>query len=53
MGIFPKPFLDRMEPAVDEFIERVVEKRVARESQAGLEEFVVENDTGAEAGEVR
>ncbi|MCZ6765835.1 MAG: NADH-quinone oxidoreductase subunit M [bacterium] len=51
MGIFPNPILRRMEPAVDKFIERVVEKRVARESQAGFEEFVVENDAGA--GEVR
>jgi NADH-quinone oxidoreductase subunit M len=29
MGVYPKPFLSRMEPAVDKFIAEVVEKREA------------------------
>jgi NADH-quinone oxidoreductase subunit M len=29
MGVYPKPFLSRMEPAVDRFIEQVTEKRMA------------------------
>jgi len=53
MGIFPKPFLSRMEPAVDKFVERVVEKRVALESKERLREFVVEADTEDEDGDAR
>ena len=53
MGIFPKPFLERMEPAVDRFVERVVEKRVAHESEERLNEFLAESEADPEDGEVR
>jgi NADH-quinone oxidoreductase subunit M len=41
MGVYPKPFLDRMEPAVDKFVETVTSKRAALESKEALERLGV------------
>jgi len=41
MGIYPKPFLTRMEPAVNKFISDVTEKRTVMESKRALEELIV------------
>jgi NADH-quinone oxidoreductase subunit M len=41
MGVYPKPFLSRMEPAVNKFISDVTEKRTALESRRALDELVV------------
>jgi NADH-quinone oxidoreductase subunit M len=41
MGIYPKPFLTRMEPAVNRFITEVTEKRMAYETKIELEDVVV------------
>jgi len=47
MGIYPKPFLSRMEPAVNKFVSQVTEKRVALEPKSPLERAV---DTGRTMG---
>ena len=41
MGIYPKPFLTRMEPAVNKFISDVTEKRTVMESKRALDELIV------------
>ena len=48
MGVYPKPFLRRMEPAVNKFVAQVTEKRMALESKSPLEKAVeMKGATGA------
>jgi len=48
MGVYPKPFLSRMEPAVNKFVAQVTEKRMALESKSPLEKAVeMKGATGA------
>ena len=37
MGVYPKPFLSRMEPAVNKFVAQVTERRMALEPKSSLE----------------
>jgi NADH-quinone oxidoreductase subunit M len=41
MGVYPKPFLSRMEPAVNKFIAEVTEKRMAYDEKSDAEDVVV------------
>jgi NADH-quinone oxidoreductase subunit M len=51
MGIYPKPFLSRMEPAVERFVAQVAEKRMGLEDgRGGSERFVIIDEAGAEGG---
>jgi NADH-quinone oxidoreductase subunit M len=40
MGVYPKPFLSRMEPAVEKFVTEVTEKRMSLESREALDGLV-------------
>jgi NADH-quinone oxidoreductase subunit M len=51
MGIYPKPFLSRMEPAVKRFVAQVAEKRVSQDADRGrTERFVILDEDGEESG---
>ena len=51
MGVYPKPFLSRMEPAVERFVAQVTEKRMSRGAGQGrMERFVILDEDGAESG---
>jgi NADH-quinone oxidoreductase subunit M len=51
MGVYPKPFLSRMEPAVERFVAQVTEKRMSRDAGQGrMERFVILDEDGAESG---
>jgi NADH-quinone oxidoreductase subunit M len=53
MGVYPKPFLARMEPAVNKFVTEVTEKRMALESNSPQKEIVIlqEDADGPREGE--
>jgi len=36
MGVYPRPFLSRMEPAVEAFVARIEQARVAASSDVAL-----------------
>ncbi len=40
MGIYPKPFLSRMEPAVNKFVAQVTEQRAALEPGSSLQQII-------------
>ena len=50
MGVYPKPFLSRMEPAVERFIKQVTEKRMTRETGGRMERFVIIDDASVDGG---
>ena len=50
MGVYPKPFLSRMEPAVGRFIKQVTEKRMTRETGGRMERFVIIDDASVDGG---
>jgi NADH-quinone oxidoreductase subunit M len=51
MGVYPKPFLSRMEPAVERFVAQVAEKRMSRDAGRGrMERFVILDEDGAQSG---
>jgi NADH-quinone oxidoreductase subunit M len=41
MGVYPKPFLTRMEPSVNKFITEITERRAALESRDAMDEIVI------------
>jgi NADH-quinone oxidoreductase subunit M len=45
MGVYPKPFLNRIEPSVTKFITVVTEKRVSLDSRKALDQFVASAET--------
>jgi NADH-quinone oxidoreductase subunit M len=49
MGIYPKPFLNRMEPAVKKFVSQVAEKRMSQGPGGRMERFVIIGDAGSGA----
>ncbi len=51
MGIYPKPFLSRMEPAVNKFVAQVTEKRMALESKSPLEKVIEMKGATGDSGE--
>jgi NADH-quinone oxidoreductase subunit M len=49
MGVYPKPFLSRMEPAVERFVAQVAEKRTSLENRrGGTETFVIIEEAGVD-----
>ncbi|MBP2680617.1 MAG: nuoM [Candidatus Krumholzibacteriota bacterium] len=50
MGVYPKPFLSRMEPAVNRFVAQVEEKRMSGDTRRDrMERFVIVGEDRAES----
>jgi NADH-quinone oxidoreductase subunit M len=46
MGVYPRPFLSRMEPAVDAFVARIESARVAASDDAASHRLALRNEQG-------
>jgi hypothetical protein len=50
MGVYPKPFLSRMEPAVERFVAQVADKRMSLDERGGAERFAIIGESGPQDG---
>ncbi len=48
MGVYPKPFLSRIEPSVAKFVTVVTDKRMSLDSRKALDEFVASAEAQSE-----